>query len=125
MSMVLPSQSFTPPKRNSLTHIPGDEGWPIIGKTLEALADPKGHVENNAKKYGPVYRTHLFGETSITLLGPEANELVMFDQAGSSPPNSAGVPSSGCCFRAGSCCAISTSIVRIARRCRSPSNRDR
>ena len=80
MSMVLPSQSFTPPKRNSLTHIPGDEGWPIIGKTLEALADPKGHVENNAKKYGPVYRTHLFGETSITLLGPEANELVMFDQ---------------------------------------------
>ena len=52
MSMVLPSQSFTPPKRNLLTHIPGDEGWPIIGKTLEALADPKGHVENNAKKYG-------------------------------------------------------------------------
>jgi cytochrome P450 len=73
--------SLTPPRRNSLTHIPGDEGWPIIGKTLEVLADPKGHIERNAGKYGLVYRSHLFGETSIVLLGPEANELVMFDQA--------------------------------------------
>src|ERR1700751_4381657 len=78
--MVHPSTSLPPPKRNSLTHIPGDEGWPIIGKTLTALADPKGHVEANFRKYGPVYRTHMFGETSISLLGPEANELVLFDQ---------------------------------------------
>ncbi len=81
MSMVLPSTRFTPPKRNSLKHIPGDEGWPIIGKTLEVLADPKGYIEKNASKYGPVYRSHMFGETSIVLLGPEANELVMFDHA--------------------------------------------
>jgi cytochrome P450 len=80
-SVVSPAYSFTPPKRNSLTHIPGDEGWPLIGKTLHALADPKGHVERNFKKYGPVYRTHLFGETSLSLLGPDANELVLFDQA--------------------------------------------
>src|SRR3984957_2094335 len=75
------SISFTPPKRNSLTHIPGDEGWPVIGKTLAVLADPKGHVEKHAAKYGLVYRSHLFGETSLVLLGPEANELVLFDQA--------------------------------------------
>lgn len=80
-SVVSPAYSFTPPKRNSLTHIPGDEGWPLIGKTLHALADPKGHVERNFAKYGPVYRTHLFGETSLSLLGPDANELVLFDQA--------------------------------------------
>src|SRR5580692_1526365 len=80
-SVASPAISFTPPKRNSLTHIPGDEGWPIIGKTLEVLADPKGHVEKHAAKYGLVYRSHLFGETSLVLLGPEANELVLFDQA--------------------------------------------
>ena len=80
-SVASPAFSFTPPKRNSLTHIPGDEGWPVIGKTLHVLADPKGHVERNAAKYGPVYRTYMFGETSISLLGPEANELVLFDQA--------------------------------------------
>jgi len=73
--------AFTPPKRNSLTHIPGDEGWPIIGKTLDVLADPKGHIEQMAAKYGLVYRSHIFGETSLSLLGPEANELVLFDQA--------------------------------------------
>ena len=76
-----PAIGFTPPKRNSLTHIPGDEGWPIIGKTLQVLADPKGFIEKNAARYGLVYRTHMFGETSISLLGPEANELVLFDQA--------------------------------------------
>src|SRR5437764_1871346 len=76
-----PAISFKPPKRNSLTHIPGDEGWPIIGKTLEVLADPKGHIEKHAAKYGLVYRSHLFGETSLVFLGPEANELVLFDQA--------------------------------------------
>src|SRR5204862_4019126 len=80
-SVASPVYSFTPPRRNSLTHIPGDEGWPLIGKTLEVLADPKGHVEKNAAKWGLVYRSHLFGETSLVLLGPDANELVLFDQA--------------------------------------------
>jgi cytochrome P450 len=70
-----------PPKRNTLTHIPGDEGWPFIGKTLDVLADPKGQVERSAAKYGLLYRSHIFGETSLTFLGPEANELVLFDQA--------------------------------------------
>src|SRR5215475_9430040 len=76
-----PAIGFTPPKRNSLTHIPGDEGWPIIGKTLQVLADPKGHVERHAKKFGLVHRSHTFGETNVVLLGPEGNELVLFDQA--------------------------------------------
>jgi cytochrome P450 len=80
-SVASPAITITPPRRNSLTHIPGDEGWPLIGQTLAALADPKGHVERHAKKFGLVYRTHLFGETSLSLLGPEANELVLFDQA--------------------------------------------
>src|SRR6476469_9510399 len=80
-SVASPTYSFTPPRRNSLTHIPGDEGWPFIGKTLEVLADPKGQVERQSRKYGLVYRSHLFGETSLVLLGPDANELVLFDQA--------------------------------------------
>ena len=80
-TVASPAISFTPPKRNTLTHIPGDEGWPIIGQTLATLADPKGHVEQSAAKYGLIYRSHIFGETSLVLLGPDANELVLFDQA--------------------------------------------
>ena len=72
---------LTPPKRTALAHIPGDEGWPIVGRTFHILADPKGEVERMAAKHGLVYRSHVLGETSITVLGPEANELVLFDQS--------------------------------------------
>ncbi|MGY8668434.1 cytochrome P450 [Bradyrhizobium sp. UFLA05-109] len=79
-NVASPELGFASPKRNQLKHIPGDEGWPIIGKTFEVLADPKGNVEACAAKYGLVYRTHTFGQTNVMLLGPEANEFVLFDQ---------------------------------------------
>src|SRR5947207_7725165 len=66
--------------RRALAHIPGDEGWPLVGRTLSILADPKGEVEMMSAKYGLVYRSRVFGETSITVLGPEASDLVLFDQ---------------------------------------------
>src|SRR6202049_1797221 len=80
-SVASPAITLTPPKRNSLAHIPGDEGWPVIGRTLAILADPKGEVERMAAKYGHVYRSRVLGETSISVLGPEANEFVLFDQS--------------------------------------------
>jgi len=72
---------LTPPKRNLLAHIPGDEGWPVIGRTLSVLADPKGEVERMAATHGLIYRSRVLGETSISVLGPEANELLLFDQS--------------------------------------------
>jgi len=80
-SVASPAIKLTPPKRNSLAHIPGDEGWPVVGRTLAILADPKGEVERMGAKYGLVYRSRVLGETSVTLLGPEANEFVLFDQS--------------------------------------------
>jgi cytochrome P450 len=80
-SVASPTMTLTPPNRHSLAHIPGNEGWPVIGRTLSILADPKGEVERMAAKYGLVYRSRVLGETSISLLGPEANELLLFDQA--------------------------------------------
>jgi cytochrome P450 len=78
-------QSAPPgPQRNpapsaALAHIPGDDGWPIVGHTFALLADPKGFVERRAKRYGPVYRSRAFGHANVSLLGPEANELVLLD----------------------------------------------
>ena len=68
------------PPRSALAHIPGDEGWPIVGRTLELLANPKGYVEKQASSHGHVYRSNAFGQTNVTLLGPAANELVLLDQ---------------------------------------------
>jgi len=62
-----------------LAAIPGDEGWPILGNTLKVLADPKGYVDLMVRRHGPVYRNRIFGEVGVTLIGPEANELVLFD----------------------------------------------
>lgn len=64
----------------ALAHIPGTDGWPILGNTVQLLADPKAAVERFAAQYGPVYRNRAFGRRIITLLGPEANEFVLFDQ---------------------------------------------
>src|SRR6202020_246699 len=69
-----------PANRTALRHMPRAEGRPISGRTLAILADPKGEVERMSAKHGLVYRSRVLGETSITLLGPEANELVLFDQ---------------------------------------------
>ncbi|HEX2939876.1 MAG TPA: cytochrome P450 [Rhodopila sp.] len=68
-----------PPGRRALAHIPGDNGWPVIGHTLQALADPKAFFENRAQRFGLIFRSDILTETSVYLLGPDANELVLVD----------------------------------------------
>ena len=68
------------PLRPPLAHLPGEDGWPIVGNTFAALKDPVHHVEAMYRKHGAVYRDHLFGVRSVAMLGPEANELVLFDR---------------------------------------------
>src|SRR3954467_2929850 len=68
-----------PPGRRALAHIPGDSGWPVIGHTLKALADPKVFFEKRAGRYGLVFWTDILDETCLYLLGPDANELVLLD----------------------------------------------
>jgi cytochrome P450 len=63
-----------------LAHIPGESGWPILGNTLRAVRDPIAFTNSMHAKYGSVYRNHLLGIHGVTLLGPEANEFVLFDQ---------------------------------------------
>ena len=68
-----------PTSSSAFSHIPGDDGWPILGHTLPLLADPKGFVERRTQRYGLVYRGRAFGLSNVSMLGPEANELVLLD----------------------------------------------
>lgn len=68
------------PSHNALKHIPGSFGLPLIGNTLKLLRDPAGFGEKMVARYGTVYRNQAFGEANVILLGPEANELVLFDR---------------------------------------------
>ena len=81
--MLVPSAldipDVRPPPARMLAHIPGDDGWPLIGSTLEVLADPKGYFETLGARHGPVVRANILGEVGLSLLGPEANELVLLD----------------------------------------------
>ena len=63
-----------------LGHIPGEDGWPLLGNTLQQLKDPIAFGKRMVASYGPVFRNNSFGGRSIALMGPEANELVLFDR---------------------------------------------
>ncbi|MES2753718.1 MAG: cytochrome P450 [Pseudomonadota bacterium] len=67
------------PKR-VLAHIPGEDGLPFFGNTFKILKDPVAFGNHMIGRYGPVYRNNAFGGPTIMLLGPEANELVLFDR---------------------------------------------
>jgi cytochrome P450 len=69
-----------PLKAKDLADIPGFSPPPIIGNTLKVLADPEGFTNRAHAKFGPVFRNHAFGNWNINLLGPDANELVLFDR---------------------------------------------
>ena len=67
------------PTGGLLAHIPGDDGWPLVGHTLAIVADYRGFVERRVQRYGMVHRGRAFGHANVTMLGPEANELVFLD----------------------------------------------
>ncbi|WOK35531.1 cytochrome P450 [Sphingomonas sp. C3-2] len=63
-----------------LDHVPGTDGMPVFGTTLAQLANPFAFTRQMVERYGPVYRINSFGGRTVQLLGPEANELVLFDR---------------------------------------------
>jgi cytochrome P450 len=64
----------------ALDAIPGEDGWPIVGTTLMQLADPDGFARRMIATHGTVYRARSFGQRGVNLVGPDANELLLFDR---------------------------------------------
>ncbi len=76
-----PAEAALPtPGLADLKHIPGDDGAFLVGHTLRLLADPKGQTEKLGQRHGPVFRIRVFGSRNVNLLGPDANEFVLFDR---------------------------------------------
>src|SRR3546814_266700 len=65
---------------SSLDHIPGDDGIPVFGTTLAQIKDPTGFTNRMVARFGKVYRAKSFGGRGVSLVGAEANELVLFDR---------------------------------------------
>jgi len=64
---------------NKVSHIPGENGLPVLGLTFEFLRDFHGLVNRMEQKYGSVFRYRAVMQDTITLLGPDANEFILKD----------------------------------------------
>ncbi len=65
----------TTEKLESLPLPPGDRGLPFIGETISFLTDPEFQKKHLAK-YGNIYRTHIFGNPTVMMVGAEANTFL-------------------------------------------------
>lgn len=80
MATIAESAAKLPRKpSNKVTHIPGENGLPIVGFTFEFLRDFHGLVNRMVAKHGPVFRYRAVMQDVITLTGPEANEFILKD----------------------------------------------
>lgn len=77
---VLPR--FRTVRTGDLRHIPGRKGLPVLGILPEAVRDPYAFTRKMYDTYGPVHRFHACGNWNVQLVGPEANEFVLFDREG-------------------------------------------
>ena len=60
--------------------LPGDRGWPVLGNTLKLLRDPAGFGRRMQARHGRVWWNNAFGNPTVVLVGPDANELLLFDR---------------------------------------------
>jgi cytochrome P450 len=75
---ILPS--FPSVGGDQLGHIPGRKGLPVLGILPEAVSDPFAFTRKMYQTFGPVHRFYACGNWNVQLVGPEANEFVLFDR---------------------------------------------
>jgi len=86
MNAPTPSSAFIPadlpePSFAELSHIPGQMPAKIgMLRTMKFLSDPLGYSHRMVNSFGRVFRRQDFGGWGVTMIGPEANELVMFNK---------------------------------------------
>jgi hypothetical protein len=95
-----PRPTLPTASRAALAHIPGSDGFPIVGDTFRFLADPLGSVQEMARRYGLVRRSRVFGIRTVGLRGPDGIGLVLFDQAKLFSSAQGWGPFLDCCSRA-------------------------
>lgn len=59
----------------SLPFPPGDTGLPFIGETISFFTD-RNFNQKKINKYGKVYRTNIFGNSIVAMVGAEANNFL-------------------------------------------------
>lgn len=67
---------------SQLRRVPAKRGLPFFGVLPQAVLDPSRFSQRMLDRYGPVHRFRACGNWNVQLVGPEANEFVLFDASG-------------------------------------------
>jgi cytochrome P450 len=73
---------FAKVKCSELAGIPAKKGIPLLGILPEAVRDPFAFTRAMYERHGSVHRFYACGNWNVQLVGPEANEFVLFDREG-------------------------------------------
>ena len=86
MNAPVARQEFIPadlptPSYAELEHIPGmtPTRFPIL-RTLKFLANPLGRSRELFEQHGRIVRRQDFGGWGVSMIGPEANEMILFNK---------------------------------------------
>lgn len=74
-------REFARVRGRDLASVPGKRGLPVVGILPEAVLDPLAFAQRMHSTFGPVHRFRACGNWNVQLVGPEANEFVLFDEA--------------------------------------------
>lgn len=72
--------ALIPPSGGGLRLVPGDAGPPVVGYSPAFVRDQLAWGRSRYARYGPVSWARLFGTTVISLLGAQANEIVLINR---------------------------------------------
>ncbi len=67
------------PYNNHLDSIPGENGLPLVGLTLEIIRNPYKMVDRLYRTYGSVARGRVLSQQFILLTGPDINQKILLD----------------------------------------------
>jgi retinoid hydroxylase len=65
---------------DSLPLPPGISGLPILGETLTFFQD-SDFAQKRFQRYGPVFKTHIFGQPTLFIKGSEGNQFVLSQES--------------------------------------------
>lgn len=63
----------------SLPLPPGNFGLPLVGETISFLRDPD-FAKKREQRYGPIFKTHLFGRPTIMMIGSEPIRFLLTNE---------------------------------------------
>lgn len=68
------------PSNRDLSHLDGEYGLPLVGKTLSMVRSPNEMFGRHYAKYGPVSRISITGNKCVLLLHPDYAQRVLLDR---------------------------------------------